>query len=107
MIYPHLCLKKNQEYVKAPARKQATTPDEVNSLVERFEKEYLLMASLNIVAYEDIEEWFMDNGSSCHMNGMRSVFLMFSEIDIFFYVGSGTDNRKTIKWYGYVRFHLE
>jgi hypothetical protein len=51
-------LKKNWKYVKALARRQATTPDEVNNLTERFEKEYFLMVGLNKVIYEDIEEWF-------------------------------------------------
>jgi hypothetical protein len=106
-LYPHLCLKKNQKYVKALARRQATTPGEVNSLAERFEKEYFLMVGLNRVTYEDIEEWFMDSGSSHHMTGMRSIFLTFSEIDTDFYVGSGTNTRQAIKGYGYVRFQLE
>jgi hypothetical protein len=37
-LYPHLYWKQNQKYVKALARRQATTLDEVNSLAERSEK---------------------------------------------------------------------
>jgi len=37
-LYPHLCLKQNQKDVKELARRKATTPYEVNSLVEIFEK---------------------------------------------------------------------
>jgi hypothetical protein len=106
-LYPHLCLKQNRKYVKALARRQATTPDEVNGLTERFEKEYFLMDGLGKVIYEDIEEWFMDSGSSHHMTRMRSIFLTFSESDTDCYVGSGTNTRQAIRGYGYVRFQLE
>jgi hypothetical protein len=64
------------------------------------------MVGLGKVIYEDIEEWFVDSGSSRHMTGMRSVFLTFSEIDTDCYVGSGTNTRKAIRGYGYVRFQL-
>ena len=40
------------------------------------------------------------------MTRMRSIFLTFSEIDTYFYVGSGTNTRKEIRGYRYVRFHL-
>jgi hypothetical protein len=66
-----------------------------------------LMDALNIVIYEDIEKWFMENGSSRHMTNMRSIFLTFSETNTYFYVGFGTNTRKEIRGYGYVRFHLE
>jgi hypothetical protein len=59
-LYPHLCPKKNMKYVKTLARRQATTPDEVNGLTERLGKEYFLMVGLGKVIYEDIKEWFMD-----------------------------------------------
>jgi hypothetical protein len=65
------------------------------------------MDGINRVIYEDIEECFMDSGSSFHMTRMRSIFLNFSEIDTNFYVGYGTNTRQAIKGYGYVRFHLE
>jgi hypothetical protein len=65
------------------------------------------MASLNSVAYEDIEVWFVDNGLSHHMTKMRPIFLTFLEIDTNFYVGSGTNTKQTIRGFGYVRFHLE
>jgi hypothetical protein len=65
------------------------------------------MVGLNKVTYEDIKVWFVDSGSSHHMNGMRSIFMTFSDIDIYFYVGSRTNIRQIITWYGYVRFHLK
>jgi hypothetical protein len=71
-------LNHNRKYVSALAGRQITTPSEVNSLVERFEKEYFLMDGLNNVTYEDIEVWFMDSGSSRHMTGMRSIFPNFT-----------------------------
>jgi len=62
------------------------------------------MVGLNKVIYEDIEEWFMDSGSSFHMTGMRSIFFIFSKSETNCYVGSGTNTRQTIRGYGYVRF---
>ena len=41
------------------------------------------------------------------MTGMRLVVLNFLESDIYFFVGSRTNTRKSIREYGYVRFHLE
>jgi hypothetical protein len=64
------------------------------------------MVGVGKVIYKDIEEWFVDSGSSCHMTGMRSVFLTFSKIDTYCYVGSGTNTRQEIIGYGYVRFQL-
>jgi len=71
-------LKQNQKYVKTLARRQVEASSEVNSLVERLEKELFLMVGLNSVTYEDIEVWFVDSGSCLHMPRMRSVFLTFS-----------------------------
>jgi hypothetical protein len=68
-------------------------PDEVNGLIESLGKEYFLMVGLGKVIYEDIEEWFMDSGSSLHMTGMRSIFLDFLESEIDCFVGSGTNTR--------------
>jgi hypothetical protein len=65
------------------------------------------MTCLSSIVYEDIEVWFVDNGSSHHMTRMRSVFLIFSEIDLDCYVGSGTNTRHAVKGVGYVRFQLE
>ena len=62
------------------------------------------MAGLGKVIYEDIEEWFMDNGSYCHMTKMRSIFLTFSEFDTHFFVGYGTNTSQEIRGYGYVIF---
>jgi len=77
-LYPHLCPKQNKKYVNTLARRQATFLDEVNGITERFGKEYFVMVGLGNVIYEDIEERFMDSGSSHHMRGMRLVFLTFS-----------------------------
>ena len=65
------------------------------------------MVGINKVIYEDIKEWFMENGSSHHMTGMRSIFSSLSKSDINIYVGSGTNTRQTIRGYGYVIFHLK
>jgi hypothetical protein len=65
------------------------------------------MVCLGKVIYEDIKEWFLDNGSYRHMTEMRSIFLTFSESDTDFYVGSRTNTRQAMRGYGYVRFHLE
>jgi hypothetical protein len=84
--------KEKQEYVNTLARREVATPNEVNSLVE--EKEYFLMVGFNNVTYEYIEVWFVDSGSYHHMTGMRSIFLTFSKINTYFYVGSGTNTRQ-------------
>jgi hypothetical protein len=65
------------------------------------------MDGLGKVIYEDIEEWFMESGSSHHMTKMRSIFLTFSESDTDCFVGSGTNTRQAIRGYGYVRFQLK
>ena len=57
--------------------------------------------------YEDIETWFIDNGSSHHLTRLREVFLSFIEIDSYFYVGSRTKTRHKEKEIGTVRFQLE
>jgi len=64
------------------------------------------MDGINNVTYEDIEVWFLDNGSYRYMTRMKLVFLTFSEIDTNLYVGFGTNTRQEIKGYGYVRFQL-
>jgi hypothetical protein len=95
------------EICKGTFQKTSNNPSEVNSLVEIFEKEYFLMVGINSVTYEDIEGWFVDNGSSHHMTEMRSIFLTFLEINTYCYVGSLTNTRQTIRGYGYVIFKLE
>jgi len=57
---------------------------EVVEFVERYEKEFSLMTGplgSGFLAFEDIESWFVDNGSSQHMIGLRSIFLDITEID--------------------------
>jgi hypothetical protein len=65
------------------------------------------MDGINNVTYEDIEVWFLDNGSYRHMTRMKLVFLTFSKIDPNLYVGFGTNTRQEIREFGYVRFQLE
>jgi hypothetical protein len=99
--------KEEQEDLKALTKRQVATSAEVDSLVEKFEKEFLLMDFLSSIVYEDIKVWFVDSGSSHHMTGMKSIFLTFLEIDTDFYVGFGTNTRHAIKGVGYVRFQLD
>jgi hypothetical protein len=65
------------------------------------------MVGINKVIYEDIEEWFVDNGSSRHMTGMISLFLNLSEVDTDCYVGYVTNTKQAIRGYGYVRFQID
>jgi hypothetical protein len=106
-LYLHLCLKKNRKDVKTLARRQEATLDEVNGLTEKIAKEYFLMVGLGKVIYEEIKEWFMDNGSSLHMTRMRSIFLTFLESDTDYYVESGTNKKQAIRGYVYIIFQLE
>jgi hypothetical protein len=106
-LYPQLRPRQNREDVKVLIRRHVAVLTEADSLAEKFEREFLLMACLNSIVYEDIEVWFMDNGSSCHMTRMRSIFLTFSEIDIGYYVGSWTNTRQAVRGVGHVRFQLE
>jgi hypothetical protein len=97
-------MKKNWKYVKSLSRRKVATPSEDNSLTKIFENEYFLMVGLNSVTYEDIEVWFVASGSSCHIIGMRSIFITFSDINTNFYVGYGTDTIQAIRGFEYVRF---
>jgi hypothetical protein len=51
--------------------------------------------------------WFVDNGASRHMTGMRLVFLSLSETDSDYCVGVGTGLQLAVKGVGSVRFQLE
>jgi hypothetical protein len=44
---------------------------EIDNIAEKFEKELFLMDCLSNIVYEDIEVWFVGNGSSHHMTRMR------------------------------------
>jgi hypothetical protein len=57
--------------------------------------------------FEDIEAWFVDNGASRHMTGMRSVFLSLLEIDSDCFLDSGANSQLAVKGVGSVRFQLE
>jgi hypothetical protein len=51
---------------------------EIDDFAEKFEKEFSLVSCLSSSSfgeYEDIGAWIVDNGSSRHMTGMRSMFL--------------------------------
>jgi hypothetical protein len=65
------------------------------------------MVGLGKVIYEDMKGWFVESGSSRHMTRMRSIFWNFSESNTDCYVGSGTNTRKAIRRYGYVRYRLK
>jgi hypothetical protein len=70
-----------KEIGKSPTKRQVEKSVEVDDFTEKFEKEFSLMSCLASIVYEDIEAWFMDNGSSFHMTRMRSILFIFLEID--------------------------
>jgi hypothetical protein len=83
---------------------------EINEFVEKFEEEFSLVAFLSSSSFTDLEDsgaWIMDNGSSRHMKGMRSMFLSILETGSDLYVRSGASNMHTVKGVGCVRFQLE
>lgn len=89
---------------------QVVVSTEVDDYVERFEKKFSLVSYLlgnGGAVYEDTGAWFVNNGSSHHMMGMRSVFLSFLEIDSDFHVDCGTSTMHAMKGVGCVRFQLE
>jgi hypothetical protein len=51
--------------------------------------------------------WFVDNGASWDMMGMKSVFLSLSETDSECVVDSGVKSQLVVKGVGSVRFQLE
>jgi hypothetical protein len=89
---------------------EVSTSAEVVEFAEKFEKEFSLMTGplgSGCLTFEDIEVWFVDNGASWHMTGMRSVFLSLSETDSDCFVGIGTGPQLAVKGVGSVRFQLE
>jgi hypothetical protein len=66
-----------------------------------------LSGSSRLVEFEDNGAWFVDNGSSLHMTGMRSVFLSVSKTGSYFHVNNGARTRHVVKRVGCVRFQLE
>ena len=47
-------MKQNQEDEKTLSRRQVSSSTEVDSLAERFKREFFLMSGLNSIVYEDI-----------------------------------------------------
>jgi hypothetical protein len=83
---------------------------EVAEFIERYDKEFSLMTGpvdSGWIAFEDIESWFVDSGSSRHMTGLRSVFLDLTEIDSDCRVNCGASPQLAVKGVGRVRFQLE
>jgi hypothetical protein len=89
----------------------ATTSIEMDAFAEKYDGEFSLVATLSsnnkLAELEDSGAWFVDSGSSCHMMGMRSVFLSVSEKDVDCYVKSGMHTMHAVKGGGCVRFQLE
>jgi hypothetical protein len=57
---------------------------QVADFAEKFEKEFSLMVGpvgSGCLVFKDIESWFVDNGASRNMTGLRSIFLYLTEID--------------------------
>jgi hypothetical protein len=86
------------------------TSTQVADFAEKFEKELSLMASpmgSGCLVLEDIESWFVDNGASRNMTGLRLVFLDLIEIDSDFRVNCGDNPQLAVKGVGRVIFQLE
>jgi hypothetical protein len=79
----------------------------MDDFAEKFEEEFSLVAFLLSISFaecEDIGAWIMVNGSSCHMMGMRSMFLSVSETGSDLHVRSGASTMHAVKGVGCVRF---
>jgi hypothetical protein len=57
--------------------------------------------------FGDIGAWIVENGSSRHMMGMKSMFLSVSETDSDCHMDCGTSTMHAVKGIGRVRFQLE
>jgi hypothetical protein len=78
---------------------ETTTSTEVKEFMENFEKEFSLMACLAGIGFLGCTctlAWFLDNGASRHMMGMRSIFLSFSKIGSDNYVGCGVSTKHVL-----------
>jgi hypothetical protein len=93
-----------QEEEEKEAEVAATTSTKMNAFAEKFEDEFSLVASLSsnnrLAELEDSGAWFVDNGSSRHMTGMRSMFLSVSETGSDCHVKSGAHTRHAVKGVG-------
>jgi hypothetical protein len=109
------CHKTEHYASQCPNKKKKKEPEvsasaEVIEFTEKFEREFSLITGLSSsgsAEFGDIGVWFVDNGASRHMTGMRFVFLSFSEINSNCYVGCGASTRHAVKGVGCVRFQLE
>jgi hypothetical protein len=111
------CHKTGHYANKCPNKKKkesevaTTTSTEMDAFAEKFDDEFSLVATLSssnrLAEFEDSGAWFVDNGSSRHMTGMRSVFLSVSETSSNYHVKNGACTRHAVKGVGYVRFQLE
>jgi hypothetical protein len=81
-------------------------PNKMDDFAEKFEEFSLVtfLSSSSVAGYEDIGAWFVDNGSSRHMTGMRSMFLSVLETNSDLHVRSGASTMHTVKGVGCVRF---
>jgi hypothetical protein len=88
-----------------------TTSIEMDAFAKKFDDEFSLVETLfsnnRFAELEESGAWFMDNGSSRHMTGMRSVFLSVSKKDSYCYVKSGMHTMHAVKGVGCVRVQLE
>jgi len=83
---------------------------EIAEFVERYQRDFSLMIGLvgsGCLAFENIESWFVDNGASQHMTGLRLVFLDLTEIESDCRVNCGASPQLAVKGVGRVRFQLE
>jgi hypothetical protein len=83
----------------------------MDDFAEKFEEEFSLVIFLSsgskFAELEDIGAWIMDNGSSRHMTGMRSIFLSVSEMGSDLRVRCGASTMHALKGVGCIRFQLE
>jgi hypothetical protein len=90
---------------------ETTTYTEMYAFAKKFDDEFSLVATLSssnrLVEFEDSGAWFVDNGSSRHMTGMRSVFLSVSKTSSDRHVKSGVHTRHAVKGVRCVRFQLD
>jgi hypothetical protein len=88
----------------------ASASNEIDNFAEKLEKEFSLVSCLSgsgSAKFRDIGAWIVDSGSSCHMTGMRSMFLSILETGSDYHVDCGTNTMHAVKGVGCVRFQLE
>jgi hypothetical protein len=106
--YANKCPNKKK---KKESKEVATASTEIDALAEKFEDSFFLVATLSssnrLVQFEDSGAWFVDNGPSRHMAGMRSMFLSVSETNSKCHVKNGAHTKHAVKGVGCIRFQLE